>query len=91
MRRRLVPAAASSSRRLDRSFQTDVRAKPARPEGRRRKRRLKRRLFWTGVILALTLIWMTVQVLRAAEALLTATRSIARLSVGPDPRGEHLT
>jgi hypothetical protein len=56
-----------------------------------RRRRFKRRLFWTGVILALMLIWMTVQVLRAAEAVRTATRSIARLSVGPDPRGEHLT
>jgi cell division protein FtsB len=31
-----------------------------------RRRRLKRRLFWTGVILALTLIWLTVQVLRVA-------------------------
>jgi hypothetical protein len=50
-----------------------------------RRRRFKRRLFWTGVILALTLIWITVQVLRAAEAVLTATRSIARLRVGPFP------
>jgi glucokinase len=29
-----------TSRRFDRSFQTDARAEPARPEGRRRKRRL---------------------------------------------------
>jgi hypothetical protein len=61
-------------RRRQLLFQTDVRAKPPRPEVRRRKRRLRRRLFWTGVIFALTLIWLTVQVLRAAGAVASAAR-----------------
>jgi hypothetical protein len=39
-----------------------------------RRRRFKRRLFWTGVILALTLIWLTVQVLRVAEAISAPAR-----------------
>jgi hypothetical protein len=39
-----------------------------------RRRRLKRRLFWAGVILALTLIWLTVQVLRVAGAVASAAR-----------------
>jgi hypothetical protein len=33
-----------------------------------RRRRFKRRLFWAGVVFALTLVWLTVQVLRVAEA-----------------------
>jgi hypothetical protein len=40
-----------------------------------RRRRFKRRLFWTGVIFALVLVWLTVQVLRVAEAIVSATRS----------------
>jgi hypothetical protein len=52
-----------------------------------RRRRFKRRLFWTGVILALTLIWMTVQVLRAAEAVLAAARSVARSKTVPTHEG----
>jgi hypothetical protein len=47
-----------------------------------RRRHLKRRLFWTGVILALALIWLTVQVLRAAEGLVSAARSTARFRPG---------
>jgi hypothetical protein len=47
-----------------------------------RRRRLKRRIFWTGVILALTVIWMGVQVLRAGEAALAAVRSTARFRPG---------
>jgi hypothetical protein len=39
-----------------------------------RRRRYKRRLFWTGVILALTLVWLTVQILRVAEAIASAAR-----------------
>ena len=39
-----------------------------------RRRRLKRRLFWTGVIFALLLVWLTVQVLRVAETIVTAAR-----------------
>jgi hypothetical protein len=42
-----------------------------------RRRRFKRRLFWTGVIFALTLIWLTVQVMRAAGAIASATRGVA--------------
>jgi hypothetical protein len=64
-----------------------VRAKPARPEVRRRKRRLKRQLFWIGVILALTLIWLTVQVLRAAGAIASAARGGARVKTVPTPDG----
>jgi hypothetical protein len=48
-----------------------------------RLRRFKRRLFWTGVILALTLIWLTVQVLCAVKAVLTAARSIGRFKTVP--------
>jgi hypothetical protein len=39
-----------------------------------RLRRFKRRLFWTGVIVALTLIWLTVQVLRVVGAVSSAVR-----------------
>jgi hypothetical protein len=39
-----------------------------------RSRRFKRRLFWTGVILALTLIWLAVQVLRVAGVIRLAAR-----------------
>jgi hypothetical protein len=35
---------------------------------------LKRRLFWTGVVFALTLIWLTVQVVRVAGAIASAAR-----------------
>jgi hypothetical protein len=47
-----------------------------------RRRRFKRRLFWTGVIFALTLIWLTVQVMRAAGAIASAARM--------PPRSRHL-
>ena len=40
-----------------------------------RRRRLKRRLFWTGVIFALLLVWLTVQVLRVAGVIASAARS----------------
>jgi hypothetical protein len=36
---------AKVSNRIDRSFQTDTRAEPARPECRRRKRRLRADVF----------------------------------------------
>lgn len=39
-----------------------------------RRRRLKRRLFWTGVLFALTVIWLTVQVLRIAGGVASAMR-----------------
>jgi hypothetical protein len=39
-----------------------------------RLRRFRRRLFWTGVIFALMLIWLTVQVMRAAGAIASAAR-----------------
>jgi succinate dehydrogenase hydrophobic anchor subunit len=39
-----------------------------------RRRRFKRRLFWTGVILAILLIWLIAQILRAAEATAAAAR-----------------
>jgi hypothetical protein len=39
-----------------------------------RRGRFKRRLFWTGVIFALMLIWLTVQVMRAAGAIASAAR-----------------
>jgi hypothetical protein len=39
-----------------------------------RRRRYKRRLFWAGVILALALVWLTVQVLRVAGAITSAAR-----------------
>jgi hypothetical protein len=39
-----------------------------------RRRRFKRRLFWTTVIFALTLVWLTVQVLRVAGAVASAAR-----------------
>jgi hypothetical protein len=39
-----------------------------------RRRRFKRRLFWAGVLFALTVIWLTVQVLRVAGAVASATR-----------------
>jgi hypothetical protein len=42
---------------------------------------LKRRLFWTAVIVTLLLIWLIAQVLRAAEATAMAARR-ARSSVG---------
>jgi hypothetical protein len=42
-----------------------------------RRRRFKRRLFWTGVIFALTLVWLTVQVLRVAEAVVSTARGAA--------------
>jgi hypothetical protein len=48
-----------------------------------RLRRFKRRLFWTGVILALTLIWLTVQVLRVAEAISSAARRPRRPRLRP--------
>lgn len=52
-----------------------------------RRRRFKRRLLWTGVILALTLIWMTVQVLRAADAVVSAAQSVARFKTVPTHEG----
>jgi hypothetical protein len=48
-----------------------------------RRRRFRRRLFWTGVILALTLIWLTVQVLRLAGALSSAARRPLRARLQP--------
>jgi hypothetical protein len=39
-----------------------------------RRRIWKRRLFWTGVVLALTLVWLTVQVLRAVETVVSVAR-----------------
>jgi hypothetical protein len=51
-----------------------------------RRRRLKRRLFWTGVIFALTLIWLTVQVLRIAGAMASAMRRPFEPWRGRDPR-----
>jgi hypothetical protein len=39
-----------------------------------RLRRFRRRLFWTGVIFALMLIWLTVQIMRAAGAIASAAR-----------------
>jgi hypothetical protein len=48
-----------------------------------RLRRFKRRLFWTGVILALTLIWLTVQVLRVAGAVSSAARRPWRARLRP--------
>jgi hypothetical protein len=54
------------------------------------RRRLRRRLFWTGVVLVLALIWLTVQVLRVAGAIASAARRplSLRLGVLPQPRGE---
>jgi hypothetical protein len=48
-----------------------------------RLRRFKRRLFWTGVILALTLIWLTVQVLRVGGAISSAARRPRRARLRP--------
>ena len=48
-----------------------------------RRRRFKRRLFWTGVIVALLLIWLVSQVIRAA----VATAAAARLVLRPPVRG----
>ena len=51
-----------------------------------RRRRFKRRLVWTGVILALMLIWLTVQVMRAAGAIASAARRPRRarhLAISP--------
>jgi hypothetical protein len=48
-----------------------------------RRRRFKRRLFWTGVVLALTLIWLTVQVLRVAGAIAAAARRPRRARLQP--------
>jgi hypothetical protein len=39
-----------------------------------RRNRFKRRLFWTAVLVALVLIWLITQVLRAAEATAAAAR-----------------
>ena len=52
-----------------------------RPRARRPQREatsLKRRLFWTGVIVALVLVWLIAQVLRAAEATAAAARRARR-------------
>lgn len=49
-----------------------------------RRRLFRRRLFWIGVFLALTLIWLTLQVLRVAEAVVSAARRPAR-NARPDP------
>jgi hypothetical protein len=51
-----------------------------------RRRRLKRRLFWTGVIFALLLIWLTVQVLRIAEGVISAMRRPFEPLRGRHPR-----
>jgi hypothetical protein len=51
-----------------------------------RLRRFRRRLFWTGVIFALMLIWLTVQVMRAAGAIASAARRPRRarhLAISP--------
>jgi hypothetical protein len=51
-----------------------------------RRRRLRRRLFWTGVILALLLVWLLVQVVRVAGAIASAARRPYRrrhLAFGP--------
>jgi hypothetical protein len=48
-----------------------------------RRRRLKRRLFWTGVVFALTLIWLVVQVVRVAGAIASAARCPFRPRLQP--------
>jgi hypothetical protein len=48
---------------------TDLRAGAAGGGGDGMRRRLRRRLFWSGVFLCLTLLWLTAQALRAAEAI----------------------
>ena len=44
-----------------------------------KRRRWKRRLFWTAVFVGLLLIWLIAQVLRAAEATTAAARRGAQL------------
>ena len=41
-----------------------------------RRRRYKHRLFWTAVIVAVLLIWLVAQVIRAAQALAWAARRV---------------
>jgi hypothetical protein len=43
-----------------------------------RRRRVKRQLFWTAVIVAVLLIWLIAQVIRAAQALTWAARRLFR-------------
>jgi hypothetical protein len=43
-----------------------------------KRRRFKRRLFWTAVIVALLLIWLVAQVFRAAGAIASAARHASR-------------
>jgi hypothetical protein len=46
-----------------------------------RRSRFRRRLFWTGVLVALTLIWLTVQLLRVGGAVASATRRVVVAAV----------
>jgi hypothetical protein len=43
-----------------------------------RRRRWKRGLFWTALIFALLLVWLIAQVLRAAEATVSAARILTQ-------------
>ncbi len=38
------------------------------------RRRLRRQLVWAGILLALSLLWLTAQALRAAEAIASRRR-----------------
>jgi hypothetical protein len=43
-----------------------------------RRARWKRRLFWAALIFALLLVWLIAQVLRAAEATVSAARVLSQ-------------
>jgi hypothetical protein len=55
-----------------------------------RRRRFKRRLFWTALIVALLVIWLIAQVLRAAEATAAAARSAFRAPRGSQNRRSRI-